>query len=125
MIVLLFGATGTAGGSVLRACLASPAVAEVQAITRRPLALSDEKLRVSVHDNFLEYGAVAEAFTGVDACFFCLGISVSQVSGEAEYRKITHDFALAAAEALKLHSPAAVFHYLSGQSASLHSRMMW
>jgi len=66
-----------------------------------------------------------EAFRGVDACLFCLGISASQVSGEAEYRKITYDFALAAAAALKEESPAAAFQFLSGQGAGLQSRMMW
>jgi uncharacterized protein YbjT (DUF2867 family) len=125
MKVLLFGATGSAGGSVLRACLNNPAVEEVRAITRRPLKLADGKLRGFVHNDFLEYGAVAEAFDGVDACLFCLGISASQVSGEAEYRKITHDFALAAAGALQLRSPGAVFHFISGQGAGLDSRMMW
>ena len=45
MHVLVFGATGTAGGSVLRACLGAPKVGEVRAITRRPLA--HEKLRAS------------------------------------------------------------------------------
>ncbi|MET0398530.1 MAG: NAD(P)H-binding protein [Longimicrobiaceae bacterium] len=125
MKVLVFGATGSAGGSVLRACLASPLVEEVRAIVRRPLTLAHDKLRVFVHDDFLDYGAVAEAFAGVDACFFCLGISASQVSGEAEYRRITHDFALAAARTLRLHSPAAAFHFVSGRGTRLDSRMMW
>ncbi|HEY0511262.1 MAG TPA: NmrA family NAD(P)-binding protein [Thermoanaerobaculia bacterium] len=125
MKILLFGATGSAGGSVLRVCLSSPAVEEVRAIARRPLKPGHDKLRVFVHDDFLEYGAVAAAFAGVDACLFCLGISASQVAGEAEYRAITHDFALAAAGALKLQSPDAVFHFISGQGARLDSRMMW
>lgn len=125
MKVLLFGATGTAGGSVLQICLDSPAVEEVRAVVRRPLEKTHPKLRVFVHGDYLDYSAVTAAFTGVDACFFCLGISVSQVSGEEEYRKITQAFPLAAARTLQAHSPAAVFHYLSGQGASLTSRMMW
>lgn len=125
MKVLLFGATGTAGGSVLRVCLSSPAVEEVRVIVRRPLGLRHEKLRVFVHQDFLNYAVVAAAFDDVDACFYCLGISVTQVSGEEEYRGITHGFALAAAHALKLGSPAAAFHFISGQGTSLDSRMMW
>ncbi|MEP7010512.1 MAG: NAD(P)H-binding protein [Acidobacteriota bacterium] len=127
--ILLFGATGSAGGSTLRVCLASPFVTEVRALVRRTPELEEGidpgKLRVILHSDYLDYSAVEEAFAGVDACFYCLGISVTQVSGEPEYRKITHDFALAAARVLKAKSPQAVFHFISGQSASLDSRMMW
>jgi hypothetical protein len=56
---------------------------------------------------------------------FCLGISVTQVSGEEEYRRITRSFSVAAAEELRRQSPGAAFHYLSGQGARLDSRMMW
>jgi len=125
MKILLFGATGSAGGSVLRVCLAAPAVHEVRAVVRRPLALAHGKLRAFVHGDYLDFGPVEEAFREVDACLYCLGISVNQVSGEPEYRTITHDFALAAAQALKAHSPGAVFHFISGQGTRLDSRMMW
>ena len=125
MKVLVFGPTGTAGGSVLKVCLAEPRVTEVRAVARRLVPPSDAKLRTFLHADFLDYTAVAEAFAGVDACLFCLGISVSQVAGEAEYRKITQAFPLAAARALQAASPEAAFHYLSGQGAALGSRMMW
>ena len=125
MNVLIFGATGTAGGGVLRACLSSPAVEEVRAVTRRPIAITDGKLRTFVHGDYQDYVAVAEAFAGVDACLFCLGVSVTQVSEEGEYRAITHDFALAAAQTLRAHSPAAAFHYISGQGTSATIRFMW
>jgi hypothetical protein len=79
MKALFFGATGTGSSGVLQAC--------------HPLPLAHDKLRVFVHSDCLDYSKVAEAFTGVDACIFCLGISVTQTSGEAEYSRITHDFA--------------------------------
>lgn len=120
--VLIFGATGTAGGSVLQACLETPRVTEVRTLTRRPLKVTHPKLRAFVHEDYLDYSAVTEAFDQIDACLFCLGISVNQTSGEAEYREITHDFAIAAAKILQ---PQTVFHYLSGRSASLDSRFMW
>jgi uncharacterized protein YbjT (DUF2867 family) len=125
MKVLIFGATGTAGAGVLRACLAAPGVDEVRAIVRRPLAIANERLRVYVHTDFEDYAAVEDAFAEVDACLWCLGISVTQVSGEAEYRAITHDFAVAAARALRRNSPGAAFHFVSGQGTAMDSRMMW
>lgn len=124
MNVLIFGASGSAGGSVLRACLSSPAVKEIRAITRRPLRFTHKKLRVFIHNNYLDFTPVEEAFVDVDACLFCLGISATQVSGEG-YRKITHDFALAAANTLRRHSPTAAFHFISGKSTSMNSRFLW
>ncbi len=125
MNVLIFGATGSAGGSVLRTCLSSPLVREVRAITRRPLPLAHARLRTLVHTDYLDYAAVADAFVAVDACLFCLGVSSTQVSGEAAYRAVTHDLTLAAARALLAHSPSAAFHYISGQGTNSASRFMW
>ncbi len=125
MKVLVFGATGAAGGSVLESCLSSPVVEEVRAIGRRPPAPSHAKLRSVVHQDFVDYTSAALAFEGVDACLFCLGVSVTQVRGEAAYRRITHDFTMAAARALKAASPGAAFHYISGYGTHADSRQMW
>ena len=48
-----------------------------------------------------------------------------QVSGETEYRRITHGFAMAAAATLAQANPAAVLHYVSGRGTSPASRFMW
>ena len=125
MKILIFGATGTAGGGVLRACLSAANVEEVRALARRPIQLVHPKLRVFLHHDYLNYAGAEQAFTGISACLFCLGISATQVSGEAEYRRITRDFAMAAARTLRAQSPAAAFHFISGKSTSAESSFMW
>jgi hypothetical protein len=103
----------------------------VRAVSRKPLRAANPKLRVVLHDDFLGYAGIRDAFEQVDACFFCLGISVRQVPGatpaerEAGYRRITRDFAMAAADALRVTSPDAAFQYLSGGRTHATSRMMW
>jgi uncharacterized protein YbjT (DUF2867 family) len=125
MRVLLFGATGSAGGGVLKACLASPQVTRVRAVVRRPLAVTHAKLESVTHADYADYSAIASAFADVDACFWCLGKSSTQVKSEAEYRRLTYDYTLAAARALRAASPTAVFHFISGASTRLDSRYMW
>ncbi|HEU4890527.1 MAG TPA: NAD(P)H-binding protein [Vicinamibacterales bacterium] len=80
MTILLFGATGNAGGAVLKACLADPGVTEVRAVTRRTPAATHPKLRVVPHQDYLDYSPIRAAFQGVDTCLFCLGISVRQAA---------------------------------------------
>ena len=122
--ILLFGATGAVGNAALEACAHASIVDEVRAVARRPLMNTTPKLRTYVHKDFLNYATVEEAFRGVDACLFCLGISITQVSKE-EYRTITYSYTLAAANMLKRHSPAAAFHYVSGKGTDPDSRMFW
>lgn len=124
MKILLFGATGSVGNSVLEACCAASIVDEIRAISRRPLMSTNSKLRTFVHQDFLNYATVQEAFRGIDACLFCLGISSTQVSKEG-YRKITYSYTLAAANMFKAQSPGAAFHYISGKGTSLSSRFEW
>ena len=124
MKILLFGATGSVGNSVLEACCAAPIVDEVRAITRRPLMNTNSKLRTFVHQDFLNYATVEEAFRSIDVCLFCLGISATQVSKEG-YRKITYSYTLAAANMFKAQCPGAAFHYISGKGTSSTSPFLW
>lgn len=125
LTILLFGASGAAGGSVLRVCLAANDVREVRTLVRKPLGMDHPKLKETVHKDFEDYGAVASVFEGVDACLFCLGVSATQVDGEAAYRKITYDYAVAAAKTLKDKSPDAAMIFISGASTKEKSMWMW
>src|SRR5437660_1086850 len=108
MKIVVFGASGVAGAGSLRAALDDPRVTEVVAIVRKPLGFSDAKLREITCANFLDLSPLADALAGADACFYCLGVSTSQVPDAAKYREVTYDYALAAGRALLAKSPSVV-----------------
>lgn len=125
MRILVLGATGAAGGSLLDVALASPLVAEVRTISRRQIDSGSARHLGVLHADLFDYRAVAATFAGLDAAFYCIGRSVSQVGDEAAYRRLAFEAPEVAAQQLAAASPAAAFHYLSGQGASLDSRQMW
>lgn len=122
--VLIFGATGTVGAGALLECLDHPEVGEVLCVLRRPTGRSHEKLKELIHEDFLDFSPLAQEFNGVDACLWAIGVP-SPGRTEAEYKKITHDYALAAAELLVKQSPGCCFVFISGAGAGVDSRIMW
>jgi uncharacterized protein YbjT (DUF2867 family) len=125
--VAVFGATGTAGSAVLRECLSDPRVTEVVAVTRRRTDVVAPGFKEVICNNFLDIEPVSEHLVGLDACFYCLGVSQARVRDSARYREITYDYTLAAAKTILKHSPMCVFHFLTGAGTdpSGQSRMMW
>lgn len=124
MRLLITGATGTAGAGALRAALAHPRVTQVTALVRRSPAVTHAKLTVLEHADFADYSPLGARLAGYDAALWCLGTSQSRVSREALHR-ITVDFVVAGATALKAACPALRFVHLSGEGAdpTLRSRM--
>src|SRR5689334_5829271 len=97
MRVLILGATGMIGQGVLRAALMDPEVEFVQTVGRTPTGVRHDKLRGLIHTDLLHFESIESELRGFDACFFCLGVSSAGMS-ETEYRKVTYDIAMAAAE---------------------------
>lgn len=126
MKVVLFGATGMIGQGVLRECLLDPRITQVVALVRAATGQAHPKLREVIHQDFLDYGAIEGELTGLDAGFFCLGVSSAGLS-EAEYHRITHDVTLAAAATLSRLNPQMTFAYISGAGADSteRGRVMW
>jgi uncharacterized protein YbjT (DUF2867 family) len=126
MKVLLFGATGMIGQGVLRECLLDPRITEVRSLVRAPSGTTHPKLKEILHQDYFDYAALEDQLTGLDACFFCLGVSSAGLT-EAAYRRITHDLTLAAATTLCRLNPAMTFSYISGAGAdsSEKGRIMW
>jgi uncharacterized protein YbjT (DUF2867 family) len=114
------------GAGVLNECLTDPQVSSVLAVVRAPTGRSHPKLREAILTDFLDYTPLAADFAACDACFFCLGVSSAGMS-EARYSSLTYDLTLAAARALAVTSPAAVFCYVSGlgTDSTERGRSMW
>jgi uncharacterized protein YbjT (DUF2867 family) len=113
MKILLFGASGMIGQGVLREALADPGVEKILAIVRSPIERSAPKLEVLVHADFLDFSSLEARFAECDACLWCLGVSASGMS-EAEYRRVTQETTLAAANVLARARPDAAFLFVSG-----------
>ena len=126
MNVLLFGATGMVGDGVLHECLGDPRVASVLAVTRSGLSITHAKLREIRRKDFFDYRDLSRELEGIDACFFCLGVSSLGMS-ERDYYHQTYELTLSAATALAAAHPNATFCYVSGEGtdSSERGKRMW
>ncbi|MCZ8518220.1 MULTISPECIES: NAD(P)-dependent oxidoreductase [Paenibacillus] len=89
MKVLLFGATGMVGQSVLRECLLDPGVSAVLAVGRSAAGTVHPKLQELVHPDLFDLTAIEAQLAGWDACLFCLGVSSAGMSEEG-YTSVTY-----------------------------------
>ena len=104
------------GSEVVRQAILDSEIEEIIALARKPLAFQHPKLKVILHQNFLDYAGLTEMLRDMDACLWCLGISQSQVSKEAYYT-ITYDYAIAGAQAMLAAKPNLTFLFVSGMGA--------
>lgn len=114
------------GQSILRECLLSTEVTLVQTVGRTPVEQQHSKLRSIVHKDMWNCAAIENKLTGFDACFFCLGVSLTGMN-EDDYRHLTYDLTLSAAETLARLNPQMTFIYVSGAGtdSTEQSRSIW
>src|SRR5687768_10597213 len=99
MDVVLFGATGMIGQGVLRECLLDSRIRRVVSIGRGATKQQHAKLRELVLPSLLDISALESELAGLDACFFCLGVTSSGMT-EEDYARVTYDYTIAAASTL-------------------------
>lgn len=126
MDVILFGATGMVGQGVLRECLLDPDVRRVVSVGRTPTGQQHPKLEEIVHADLFDLSPIESKLTGLDACFFCLGVTSSGMTEEA-YTRVTYDITMAAATPLARLNPGMTFIFVSGAGtdSTEKGRLMW
>lgn len=126
MKVIIYGATGMVGQGALRQCLNDAQVKAVLAVGRTATGVQHPKLKELLMLDLADYSHFDAALSGYDACFFCLGTTVAGKT-EAEYRRVTQGFTLAAAETLLRLNPQMTFVYVSAEGADSSEKgpLMW
>lgn len=124
--VIITGATGMIGESVLDQCLKHELVGKVLVINRRRSGLQHPKLSEIVLDDLSDSLSVKDAFQGYDACFFCIGVT-SVGKDEETYTRLTYTMTLNFASLLAASNPLMTFCYISGAGtdSSEKGRSMW
>ncbi|KAK7735297.1 hypothetical protein SLS53_007528 [Cytospora paraplurivora] len=110
MHLILTGATGLVGSSVLDAMIKMKDIRKISILSRRPVPMAedakDPRINVIIHQDFEKYDSeLLDKLKGARGCVWALGISQMQV-GTEEYVKITKTFSLAAAKAFQTLTPA-------------------
>lgn len=126
----VWGGSGAAGAELLRQCLADERIGEIVAFTRRPLKLAGHeraRVREVQVDDFLDLSKQRSDLRNIDVAYWCLGVSQLHEPKKPGYRRVTRDFTVAGASALREESPNVTFHFLSGLGAARNglSPVMW
>ena len=116
---VVLGATGLIGAHLVNELALSKTVAEVVAITRRPIEYQSKKVTNIVLD-FVQLANSKDAFAG-DVFFSCLGTTVGAAGSIQAQRVVDLDYQLQAA---KLAYAQGVDHYILVSSSGANAKSM-
>ena len=103
-MLMVLGATGLVGRSVLAQALADPSVTQVIAPTRRPLLPQDRLVNPQIDFERLPEGAL---WWRVDAVVCALGTTIAKAGSQAAFYRVDHDHPLHAAKLALAHGARA------------------
>ncbi len=124
--VIITGATGMIGESVLDQCLKHDLVDRVLILNRRPSGFQHQKLNEIVLANLSDCSSIKDSLMGYDACFFCIGVTALG-KNEETYTQLTYNITIEFASQLAGLNPSMTFCYISGAGtdSSEKGRSMW
>jgi len=114
MKVIITGSTGMVGKGVLIQCLEDNRIKKILLVNRTSIKPNNPKIKEIICDNFLNLVNHEKDFTGYDACFHCMGISVVGSSDEY-YKTTTYDITKIITDLVFKGNKNAVFNYVTGE----------
>lgn len=124
--VIITGATGMIGESVLDQCLQHPNINKVLVISRRPIDIQHPKIIEKVLEDITDISTIKNSLVEYNACFFCIGVS-SVGMDEERYTKLTYTLTMDFGNCLSEINPNMTFCYISGAGTdnTEAGRTMW
>ena len=130
-VVMVFGATGSAGDGLLKAAMEDSQVEKIYVVTRRSSPRIDAgvaggRVTMLLHRDFTDYSALAEILAEVNTVLWALGTSSLKVDGDT-YTRIHVDFPIAFVKAwLQARSTGPMaFHYVTGMGTGEEENARW
>lgn len=128
MNIMIIGSSGMVGQGVLNACLKDSSVQRIVLPMRRAATdlPQDARIETLLLPDLMQLSAQDARLRGLDACFFCAGVSSLGMS-EADYRKTTLELTTHIAQQMAAVREDMAFVYISGAGADSteQSRTMW
>jgi uncharacterized protein YbjT (DUF2867 family) len=124
--VIITGATGMIGESVVDQCLKHESIERILVINRRPSDIVHLKLKELIHADLNNISPIAQELNGYDACFFCVGVS-SLGMAESLYYELTYALTMNFAKSLASINNKMTFCYISGAGtdSTEKGKSMW
>ncbi len=124
--VIITGASGMIGESVLDHCLVNPNINKVLVLSRRKLGIKHPKIIEIVIEDISDIADIKMSLIDYQACFFCIGVS-SIGMDEEKFTKLTYTLTMNFATSLSEINPDMTFCYISGAGtdSSEKGKLMW
>jgi hypothetical protein len=122
---LVLGPTGVVGDAIVREALPDRRISSIVAVSRRALKHTHPKLETAILEDFNDFERLRQTLAAVDFVLCALGISWYQARGEAQYRRITHDYVMACARVAAVANPSMHFCFVSGHGAASNGSQAW
>ena len=124
--VIITGASGMVGKSVLLESIENPLIVKILLINRKKININHPKVEEIILDEFMNINTLRNQLKDYNACFFCMGVSSIGMS-EEKYTHITYEIIKSFVDTLYEVNQNITFNYVSGTATDSYEKgtAMW